>query len=246
MKSRKTWLRLVALLGALALVAAACGSGDGDDTTTTTTAPPPAGADDTTTPAPPDEPMVGGTVRIRLTEMPFLDPQLIQDSEGFEVGRLIFDGLTLYSPEGGAVVPGIAESWSPNADNTVWTFNLRDAQFVDGSPVTAGDFIYGWQRLVDPDLSSRVSYHGGPGFADIVGWGDAGGGDPTDVVGDVEIAGLAAPDDKTLVVTLNTSNNLLPKIVAHPAFSPVQKAVVEGDPDAWNEMPIGNGPYKMA
>lgn len=243
MKSRKKWLRLVALFGVLALIAAACGSSS-DDSTTTTEAPPP-GADDTTTTTV-EEPMVGGTLRIRLTEPPFIDPQLIQDSEGFEIGRLVFDGLTLYSPEGGAVVPGVAESWAPNADNTEWTFNLRSSTFADGTPVTAGDFIYGWQRLVDPDLSSRVAYHGGPGFADIIGWDDAGGGDPTEVVGDVEIAGLAATDDNTLVVSLNSPNNLLPKIVAHPAFSPVQKSVVEADPDAWNEMPVGNGPYKMA
>jgi len=245
MKSRKTWLRLVALLGALALVAAACGSSDGDDTTTTTGAPPPPGADDTTTTTV-EEPMAGGSYSFYISEPPFMDPQQVQDDQSFEIVRLLFDGLTLYSPEGGAVVPGVAESWSANADNTEYTFILRDSQFADGSPVTAQDFIYGWSRLADPDLASRIHYHGGPGFADIIGWNDVDNGEASGAVGDALITGLAAPDDKTLVVSLASSNNLLPKIVAHPGFSPVQQSVVEADPAAWAEMPIGNGPYNMS
>jgi ABC-type oligopeptide transport system substrate-binding subunit len=246
MKSRKTWLRLVALLGVLALVAAACGSGDGDDTTTTT-APPPAGGDDTTTTtAPPDEPMVGGEISFYISEPPFIDPQLVQDNQGFEVVRLLFDGLTLYSPAGGAVIPGVAESWEANADLTVWTFYLRDSQWPDGSAVTAQDFIYGWGRAADPDAASRVAYHGS--IAGIVGWDDVNSGEATDagIVGDVVIDGLTAVDDNTLQITLNATNSLLPKILAHPVFSPAQQSVVESMGDAWAEAPVGNGPYKMS
>jgi len=251
MRTKNRWLRFIALVGALVLVAAACGDDDSADTTTASTSAP------ATTQAPADpgdepaattttEAMVdagGGTISFYVTEMPFIDPQLVQDNQGFEVVRLLFDGLTLYSPAGGAVIPGVAESWDSNADLTVWTFHLRDSQWPDGSAVTAGDFVYAWQRLVDPDLASRVSYHGS--IAGIIGWDDVNAEEPSGVVGDVAIEGVVALDDSTLEVTLGATNSLFPKILAHPAFSPVQKSVVEGDLEAWNEMPIGNGPYAM-
>ncbi|NNC91653.1 MAG: ABC transporter substrate-binding protein, partial [Acidimicrobiia bacterium] len=211
------------------------GSGGTDATTTTTAAP-----TETTV-----EPMTGGEISFYITEPPFLDPQLVQDNQGFEVVRLLFDGLTLYSPAGGAVVPGVAESWEANDDLTVWTFNLRDTQWPDGSAVTADDFIYAWGRAADPDLSSRVYYHGGDGYAGIIGWSELHDSEPSGVVGDGTIEGLRAVDDTTLEITLNATNSLLPKILAHPVFSPVQKSVVEADPEAFNEMPTGNGPYKM-
>ena len=45
---------------------------------------------------------------------------------------------------------GVATRWQSN-DNRVWTFTLRDnARWSDGTPVTAEDFVYSWQRLVDP------------------------------------------------------------------------------------------------
>ncbi len=245
MTINKRWLRLVALLGALALVAAACG-GDDSGEATTTTADPGGGATTTTVAATTTtvEPMTGGEISFYISEPPFIDPSLVQDNQGFEVVRLLFDGLTLYSPEGGAVVPGVAESWEANDDLTVWTFNLRDSQWPDGSPVTAQDFIYGWGRAADPDSASRVAYHGS--IAGIVGWDEVNGGDADGTVGNVEIPGLRAVDDSTLEITLNQTNSLLPKILAHPVFSPAQQSVVEADPEAFAEMPVGNGPYKMS
>lgn len=49
---------------------------------------------------------------------------------------------------------GVAESWD-NKDAKVWTFHLRkDAKWSDGTPVTAQDFVYSWQRSVDPNTAS--------------------------------------------------------------------------------------------
>ena len=249
MQSTKVWLRFVAVFAVLALVLVACGEG-ADETTTTTAAAP---GETTTTAAEPGDTtttteamMDGGQFSTAVTEMPFIDPNLVQDSEGFEVARLIFDGLTLYDPAGGAVVPGVAESWESNDDKTVWTFNLRDDSFfTNGDPVTAESFVYGISRLADADTASRVSYHAGPGYADILGFADVNGGEGTGTSGDELLEGLVAVDDFTLEITLARSNALLPKIVAHPAFSPIPQAVFEADPAGWNEMPIGNGPYKM-
>ncbi len=255
MSSTKFRWRLLAVLAVFTLVAAACGDDDDAATTTaapattaaTTTAAPATTAGATTTAPPvtqPPEAVGGGDLSVYIAEPPFIDPQLVQDSEGFEVARTLFDGLTLYSPAGGAVIPGVASDWSANDDKTVWTFNLRDdVTFTNGRQVVAEDFVYGWSRAADPDLASRVSYHGE--IAGIVGWAEINGGDGTGTVGDELVPGIVAVDDTTLEVTLEASNALLPKILAHPVFSPVPKEVVEADPDAWREMPVGNGPYQM-
>lgn len=48
------------------------------------------------------------------------------------------------------MTPGVAESWT-NDNYTTWVFTLRDnAKWSDGTPVTAQDFVYSWQRLADP------------------------------------------------------------------------------------------------
>ena len=245
--SNKRW-RLLALLAVFAMVVAACGdSGETTDTTAAATTDTTAAATTDTTAGEEvtettEASMVGGTVRGSLTEPPSIDPQLISDSEGFEVGRLLFDGLTLYDPAGGAVIAGVAESWEPNEDNTVWTFHLRDGvTFSDGSALVAQDFVDGWNRLADPDLASPVAYHGS--LAGIVGWDDINGGEVSGVVGDDVVEGIVALDDLTLEVTLNSGLAFLPKIFAHPAFSPVKIALTESD--GWADMPIGNGPYMM-
>lgn len=245
--SNKRW-RLLAILAVFAMIIAACG-GDGDSTSTTgepgegTTAPtgstqPPT---DTTQPM-----MTGGTIHGSLGAEPTqIDPQQVSETTGFEVARLLFDGLTNYDPAGGAVVPGAAESWEPNEDNTVWTFHLREGMvFSDGSAVTAQSFVDGFNRLADPDLASPVEYHGGSHGAHILGWDDVSTGDPTGEVGDQQVEGIAAVDDLTFQLTLDASLSLVPKIMAHPAFSPINPEAVNAD--GYADMPIGNGPYKMS
>lgn len=243
----KRW-RFLALFAVLAMVVAACG----ETTEETTTTADDGGADATTTTESTDDTMDetttteasagGGTVTGSLAEPPAIDPQLTTDSEAFEVTRLLFDRLTHYDPAGGAVVPGAAESWEANEDNTVFTFHLREGlTFSDGTPLTAADFARGIARLADPDLASSVSYHGGP----IVGFNDVVGGEVSGAVGDEPVEGVVAVDDRTLEITTTNSFVFLPKVMAHPAFSPVPEAA-NTDPEGFNEQPIGNGPYMMA
>jgi len=62
--------------------------------------------------------------------------------------RFVDDGLGL--------APGMIESWSANADNTVWTFNFRKGlKWYDGSPCATADVLYWWDDMVlDPDHSA--------------------------------------------------------------------------------------------
>src|SRR5689334_22756408 len=71
-----------------------------------------------------------------------LDPQV---SSGQPEARLhlgLYDGLTEYHPETAQPIPALAERWEPNADNSEFTFHLRDAKWSNGEPITAQDFVY--------------------------------------------------------------------------------------------------------
>ncbi len=81
--------------------------------------------------------------------------------------RDLFEGLVNQDAKGN-LVPGVATRWQSN-DNRVWTFTLRDnARWSDGTPVTAEDFVYSWQRLVDPKTTSPFAW-----FAALAGIANA-------------------------------------------------------------------------
>ncbi|MDW3217782.1 MAG: ABC transporter substrate-binding protein [Acidimicrobiales bacterium] len=238
---------LLAILLAFSLIAAACGDDDTDDADVTGQDDGgddsgddggddgDDGGDDSTVT---DDPTCNGTVSYGIVEPSWIDSFNTQDSEGFEVARLLFDGLTDYG-EDLSPVPAVATDWSSNDDKTEWTFNLRDdVTFHDGTPVTAQSFIDGFNRVANPDNLSDVSYHGSY-VAKVTGWDTVEAGEAT------EIAGLAAPDETTLVISLDAPNPIIPKIMAHPVFSPVNMAAVEAGGDGYTDAPVGNGPYQM-
>jgi len=168
-----------------------------------------------------------------IAEPAWIDSFNVQESEGFEIARLLYDGLTDLSSDLSAV-PAVAESWE-SPDNTVWTFTLRDdVMFHDGTPVTAESFVNAFNRVANPENLSDVAYYGSY-ITGIAGWADVEAGDAT------EVTGVEAKDDTTLVITLDGPYPLLPKAMSHPVFSPVADAQIDGNTDA----PIGNGPYMM-
>ena len=72
----------------------------------------------------------------------------------------LYEGLTVYDASG-TVTPGVAESWNISADGLTYTFKLRAAaKWSNGDPVTAGDFVYSFQRIEDPKTAA--------GYADIL------------------------------------------------------------------------------
>lgn len=56
-------------------------------------------------------------------------------------------------------IPGMATRWATSSDGLTWTFFLREALWSDGVPVTAGDFVFAWQRLLDPGLGAPYAYY---------------------------------------------------------------------------------------
>ena len=89
-----------------------------------------------------------------------VDPQIVEDVSGSDIIRDLFEGLMNQDADGN-LVPGVATGYDTNDEKNVYTFHLRDnAKWSDGKPVTAGDFVYAWRRLVDPETASPYAWFG--------------------------------------------------------------------------------------
>src|SRR5690606_7398007 len=65
-----------------------------------------------------------------------------------------------WTPDGSAVVPNIAESFSVNEDGTSFTFQLREGlKWTDGEPFTSADILYWWERVeANPEINAGGPY----------------------------------------------------------------------------------------
>lgn len=191
-------------------------------------------------------PKSGGVFRLGITEPTAIDPWNAQESEGQNVEKVLFDGLVLVDAKTAQLQPGVATTWSKNSDCTVWTFHLGDSTFSSGEAVTAQSFIDGMNRAGRlANASDTATFMSDiKGFSDIHGGSDAKASPPTAKT----MSGLAAPDPKTLVITLSASNCEFDKVTVQPVYSPIPKGTP--DPSSSNEtpyqaQPIGNGPFMM-
>ena len=92
------------------------------------------------------------------TPVESLDPQQATDGTSFEVIADYTDGLMQMDADGQAV-NALAESVDVSEDGCTYTFHIRpDANWSNGDPVTANDFVFAWQRAVDPAVASEYSY----------------------------------------------------------------------------------------
>lgn len=178
----------------------------------------------------------GGTFKYYISDPVAIDPYNLQESEGTQVGHVLFDSLVEWDWDKSDVKAKAAESWEINDDNTVFTFHLKDAKFHNGDPVTAESFKRGWQRLVDPSMTTpgEIGYH----LSLVVGYDEMAQGSAK------EISGLTCPDDKTFVVTLSAPMADFLAVCCHPGLAPVPQAAID-DPDSFLLAPIGNGPFMM-
>jgi oligopeptide transport system substrate-binding protein len=106
------------------------------------------------------QPPEGQVMRyISGSEPESLDPPVSSGQPEARLYMALFDGLTDYDPKTSAPIPGVAESWEANGDNSEFVFHLRqNARWSNGEPVTAGDFVYSWRRALSPSLASRNAY----------------------------------------------------------------------------------------
>lgn len=176
-----------------------------------------------------------------LDEHSSVDPQIVEDVSGSEIVRDLFEGLLTQTADG-ELAPGVATDWTPNEDNTEWTFTLRDdAMWSDGTPVTAGDFVYAWQRLVDPETASPYAWFGELMAIENAGAIIAGEMEPSEL-------GVEAVDDHTLVVHLSAPLPYFAAMTTHASTFPSPSWVIEEHGDQWTrpENLVTNGAYTLS
>lgn len=170
-----------------------------------------------------------------------MDYEYATDGNSFIMQSMCEAGLAQLDADGQAQ-PDLAESWDVSDDGKTYTFHLRDGiKWSNGDPVTAADFVYGWQRLVDPELASEYNFIestiGVVNAADVI----SGAKDKSEL-------GVEAPDDKTFVVHLTQPCGFLLPLMAFPSFFPLNQKFYESEGDKFAQSIddlLYCGPYTM-
>jgi oligopeptide transport system substrate-binding protein len=159
----------------------------------------------------------GGTFWMNLHEPTAIDPSNVSDHDGMQVLSYLFTGLVTVTPDG-SVSAGVATGWSADPGCARWTFHLRrGTRFHNGEEVTSLSFKRAWERGASGPVADLFEL----------------------------IATADATEPYTLRVTLVRGDCELLQRMVHPAFSPVPSAAGPATNRAYNNRPIGNGPFRM-
>ena len=227
----KKWALLLAF-GLLLSLLAACGGGDSEDAATEGE-----GTEQSADSAD------GENVLhfINGDTIPSMDPSMATDEFGFQFIGATMEGLYRLD-ENAQPVEGIATEHEVSKDGLTWTFTLReDAQWSNGDPVTAHDFVYAWQRAVDPNTGSEYGPYMMSGViknAEAVNEGEV----------PVEELGVTAEDDYTLVVELEQPVPYFESLTTFGTFMPLNEKFVEEQGDKFatsTDTLLFNGPYTL-
>jgi oligopeptide transport system substrate-binding protein len=208
--------------------------------------------------SPPSSPLTQGakldknqTLRIQLDDQPAsLDPGQTQYTFETAVLRAISEPLVKPTPDMNGVAPAAAESYNVSSSGTIYVFHLRpNAKYWDGTSVKAQDFVFAWQRLIDPRLASpSESFFA----ADVLNGDKVSLLDPQRDAGKLNAAvatlGLKATDDHTFQVTLSHRDPAFLWLAAMPASAPIRQDTVTKSGDKWATSPaslLTNGPFMV-
>jgi oligopeptide transport system substrate-binding protein len=194
------------------------------------------------TPVP--EPYTGDLAADQVMRLPHSEPTTMDPGISYGDSELaifynIFDGLVGIDQRTGEVVARCAESWTANEDFTQYTFTLRQGMtWSDGTPLNANDFVYSWQRVLDPDLISQyVSAMFPIKNGEAISNGEM----------DFTELGVTALDDYTLQVDMEGPTPYFLLLASTWTFFPVPKHVIDEAGDTWVEAEniVSNGPYTL-
>lgn len=157
-------------------------------------------------------------------DAPTIDPVMAQDTTSARVLYDLFEGLTSFD-QSNHTIPGLAEKWDISTDGKVYTFHLRDGlKFSDGSPITADDVVFSWQRLADPKIASPYINLA----ANIVNGNAIKNGKLP-----LSQLGVKALDAKTVQITLVSPDAKFLQICSMPNTATVSKANVTKYGQTW-------------
>ncbi len=182
-----------------------------------------------------------------------LDPALNSAVDGATMVSHLFSGLAKWAQDKDGKLVIVADSVKElvegvaNEDGTItYTYTLRDGlKWSDGKDVTAGDFVFAWNRAASPALSADYNYMFDvvKGYAEMWETDESG---ETFVNPDAKLA-VEAKDEKTLVVTLNNAVAYWNELLAFPTYFPVREDVVANEGWATDASTyVSNGAYTMS
>lgn len=168
------------------------------------------------------------TLRLNLGYEPdTLDWSKATDSYSFDIIANIMTGLTKYNNDLKSI-PSIASKWDLSTDGKIYTFYLRDdVKWTDGEPVTADDFVYSWQRTLNPATAGSYAYL----FYPIKNAYDFNTGKITDP----HLIGVKALRDNVLQVELETPLAFFLNLTSYCFYFPQRKDIIEKYGDDWTE-----------
>lgn len=163
-----------------------------------------------------------------------LDPQYCSTALERCLLKNCMEGLLRRLPDG-TMAEGCAENYSVSADGLRYTFTLREnLQWSDGKPLTAKDFVFAFHRIQQGSGSAAAREQ----YAAIAGM----------AAGESGSLGVAAPDDRTVIITLSRTDPLLPEKLAEPEAFPCREDFYTGTHARYGntlENMIYNGPYTV-
>jgi oligopeptide transport system substrate-binding protein len=175
---------------------------------------------------------------LESAEIDTLDPSMATDAVSFLVMTNAMEGLYRLG-ENDEVKPGLAKSEKVSTDGKKYTFTLRDAKWSNGEKIVAADFVYSWQRAVNPATKSDYAYMLYPILnAEAINLEEK---PLTDL-------GVKAIDEKTLEVTLANAAPYFKSLLSFPTFFPQQQKFVESQGDKYGlefNTVLYNGPFKL-
>ncbi|MEO1092689.1 MAG: peptide ABC transporter substrate-binding protein [Pseudomonadota bacterium] len=167
-----------------------------------------------------------------------LDQHLTSTIYESNILRDLYESLVVHGPDA-SVQPGVAESWTISDDGLVYTFTLRDdAKWSNGDPVVADDFVFSYQRILDPATGAK--------YADIL-YPIAGAETVNNGEADADSLGVRAVDERTVEITLVNPTPYFLELLTHQTSLPVHPASVEAHGSAFTRPGnmVSNGAYQL-
>ncbi len=149
-----------------------------------------------------------------------LDPQLSIGIPETDILYSLGEGLVTADQHDLHPTPGVAESWEISSDQLTYTFHLRaDAQWSNGAPLTAPDFVASYRRILDPDFGAELSFYVWP-LKNAEAYNKK-------KITDFDQVGVHAPDAHTLRLDLEHPTPYLLRLVLQRMWFPVYLPAIE-------------------
>lgn len=173
---------------------------------------------------------------VHSVEPKHLDPAYVYDFYEQAISGYLYDGLVNFG-KGSDVQPGLAESWGVSPDGKTYTFHLRPAKFSNGQPVRSADVRYSFTRVLRPETNSERKWI----FDRVVGAKELAAGKAK------ELEGLKTPDEKTVVMTLDSPYPAFLTKLAMPnaVIIPDGSAGATAPDKQFDSHPVGSGPWAL-